>query len=374
MRVLTRGCRTAGLLAVAAGLALAPASPAQDRKIEEVTFPTVDKVNLKGTFYRGGGVEGRKSPCVMLLHAWGSDRTKGDWDKLATQLQAKGYSVLAFDFRGHGNSKEVRDKDVFWNQRLFPQNVRMARPRNFNPVNPPTRIDYKDFHPFYLPYVLNDIAAARRFLDGQNDAGFCNSGKIFVVGEGEGATLGMLWIASEYLRAGIAPTVIGGPVPNHNAGTDIAGAVWLSIRAVPLAEKTSQMRGLMPYLSSPLWSTRTRPPGKVVEPLKEKTSMCFIYGEKDALGARDASFFYKNLFQAHEVAKSDQTKYLAPVKGTELRGVQLLGKDSLGTQKTIEEFLDEIKDRGVGNNWVTRNIDKIDLYPVPLDQLGIRAP
>ena len=36
--------------------------------------------------------------------------------------------------------------------------------------------------------------------------------------------------------------------------------------------------------------------------------------------------------------------------------------------------LDEIKARGAGKNWVTRNIDKIDLYPVPPDQLGIRAP
>ena len=40
----------------------------------------------------------------MFLHKLGGNRTQGDWESLAISLQAKGYAIMTFDFRGHGDS------------------------------------------------------------------------------------------------------------------------------------------------------------------------------------------------------------------------------------------------------------------------------
>ncbi len=356
------GLRLSWALAGLCILSAACSATAQNNPdTEEITFPTVDKVNLKGTFYRGKGVRSQKSPVVILLHKFGSDRTKGNWQDLALALQKKGCSVLSFDFRGHGKSTELRDKQVFWSN---PNNRLAAYRTRLNPNALPTRINAKEFHPTYLPMLLNDISAARRFIDLQNDAGFCNSGKIFLIGEEDAATLGMIWIAGEYIRYGIAPAFPGARPPQHIAGTDICGAIWLTIDAVP-APNGFPLR-TMPYLTSGAWG----PQGKLAEPLREKTPMCFIYGEKDTAAGKHADYFYSRLLQADKVDPNDQIKYKSPVKGTKLSGVSLLGQSSLEVDKTITDFIDEIRQRGTGNNWVLRNVDKIDILPVPLTTLG----
>src|SRR5438132_383393 len=92
-------CR--GLLAFLAvfGLLLVPSSGRAQRS-EEVQFSTADKVELHGTFYFP---QKSKAPCAILLHRLGGSREQKGWDSLATLLQ-KDYAVLAFDFRGHGDS------------------------------------------------------------------------------------------------------------------------------------------------------------------------------------------------------------------------------------------------------------------------------
>ena len=72
---------------------------------ERVRFDTVDQVELHGTFYPS--TKGKRASCVLLLHALGKDSQQEGWDKLAKELQSKGYAVLAFDFRGHGKSDRV---------------------------------------------------------------------------------------------------------------------------------------------------------------------------------------------------------------------------------------------------------------------------
>src|SRR4051794_3655170 len=99
----------AGLLALAFGLAaVAPAQTPKakdapkDRLRQVVPITTADGVELVGSYYPSqGGNErlGKDSPCAILLHKYGSDRSKGDWDKLPRELQAKGFCVIAFDFR-----------------------------------------------------------------------------------------------------------------------------------------------------------------------------------------------------------------------------------------------------------------------------------
>jgi len=63
---------------------------------ERVEFQTEDNVMLVGDFYEGG------EKGIILLHILGA--TRSVWRDFAQELQRDGYSVLAIDLRGHGES------------------------------------------------------------------------------------------------------------------------------------------------------------------------------------------------------------------------------------------------------------------------------
>src|SRR3954470_19973269 len=107
---------TGSLLAALAVLAAAAAVPARqpataqpagnDPNRLRVPITTADGVELDGTYFRSPKA-GRDAPCVMLVHRYGSDRSKTDWINLALALQQAGYAVLTFDLRGHGASTQL---------------------------------------------------------------------------------------------------------------------------------------------------------------------------------------------------------------------------------------------------------------------------
>src|SRR5262249_36412502 len=132
------------------------------------------------------------------------------------------YAVLSFDFRGFGNSKSV-DKS-FWNYKQNAWAKRMT-------AKPTESIDHKNFNPAYFPYLVNDIAAARAFLDERNDAGECNTNSVIVIGAGDGAALGALWMHSEMSRRRQKdPNSLAlRPPLAEPEGRDLAAAVWLTI-------------------------------------------------------------------------------------------------------------------------------------------------
>jgi dienelactone hydrolase len=78
----------------------ATASPAEQR----VVIDSPDRVKLVGTFYVATD---QRSPGVLLLHQWQSDRHS--YDDLARRLQAKGFAVLSIDGRGFGDSTNTAD-------------------------------------------------------------------------------------------------------------------------------------------------------------------------------------------------------------------------------------------------------------------------
>src|SRR5437879_631503 len=86
----------------------------KDKKGEKVRFDTYDGVELVGTFYPSGA--GGNAPTVLMLHQIRDDREKDGWDDLAQKLQPN-YSVLIFDFRGHGDSTSV-DPMIFWRENV----------------------------------------------------------------------------------------------------------------------------------------------------------------------------------------------------------------------------------------------------------------
>jgi pimeloyl-ACP methyl ester carboxylesterase len=99
--------RSAILAAAAAALALAAPSAADAPKLTEqcltpddhatvVSFSAVDGVHVLGATF-GTGEFG-----VALGHQWGSDVC--EWVGFAKVLAARGYRVLALDFRGYGST------------------------------------------------------------------------------------------------------------------------------------------------------------------------------------------------------------------------------------------------------------------------------
>src|SRR5260370_24673899 len=93
-------------------LLVAPVRAQGKAEDEAVKFKTVDGVTIKGKFYKG---ENTNAPIVMLLHNLNEASKKKNWLALADQLQKKGYAVLTFDFRGHGDSTTVEPKP-FWSK------------------------------------------------------------------------------------------------------------------------------------------------------------------------------------------------------------------------------------------------------------------
>lgn len=84
--------------ALAAAALAAPAARAANDSGAAVTIATFDSMQLSGTFW----AQKDAAPAVLLLHQVGG--SKSDWGALPAELHAHGFSVLALDFRGHGES------------------------------------------------------------------------------------------------------------------------------------------------------------------------------------------------------------------------------------------------------------------------------
>jgi pimeloyl-ACP methyl ester carboxylesterase len=82
-------------------------TPAPTEASLAMSFITADGLSITGTYYAGPT---RPAPVILLLHMNGSN--KEAWRLFATTLQTAGYSVLAIDLRGHGETGGKAD----WNK------------------------------------------------------------------------------------------------------------------------------------------------------------------------------------------------------------------------------------------------------------------
>jgi pimeloyl-ACP methyl ester carboxylesterase len=315
-----------------------------DVEFKRVQLPTCDGMELDGTFYPGAS--GKRDACVLLLHNFTAKKGGGShqdgWDMLAAMLQKEGYSVLSFDFRGFGGSKSVSDK--FWSHSHNKMLLRGPTARKL-----PTSIDEKDFPPNYYPVLVNDIAAARAFLDRRNDAGEVNTSNLVVIGAGEGATLGALWMAAECRRykapmmIGLAPKLADDP-----EGKDIAAAFWLSINPSLAGVR---MAGLRSALTEAARDT--------------KVPTVFIYGGGDESASNIASTYYK-VVNTLPNGKSAELKDTTGTKGiakTNLSGSKLLqDRDRLGTATFIVNHLNKVMDARGSRESKKRELEKFAYY------------
>ncbi|MFM7152094.1 MAG: alpha/beta hydrolase family protein, partial [Gemmataceae bacterium] len=286
----------------------APGQEAKNNNTKSIDFKTADGVTIQGTFYPNPS--GKRDAVVILLHDFdlkkgGKSQDEG-WSDLALALQKDGYAVLQFDFRGFGESKEI-DPDLFWKQ----QSSSMVRRRS---AKVSTTIDHKDFMPRYIPYLVNDIAAAKAYLDRQNDQRNCNTSSVIVIGAGEGATLGALWMANETRRRRdknpVNPLIPQPPILGDPESRDLASGVWLTI---------SPRLGGVP-VSGPLQKF-------IVEVGKEnKIPQAFLFGKLDGQGDTFSRSLFKSIGSSQGSKKDARLTGIMAIPDSKLTGHKLLGK------------------------------------------------
>jgi pimeloyl-ACP methyl ester carboxylesterase len=338
------------------GASKAPTTPAVvDPNRQRVPITTADGVELDGTYFRSPGA-GRDAPCVMLVHRFGTDRSKSDWINLALALQEANFAVLSFDLRGHGGSTQLSNPQTFWNLPFNRNGIRNGSPKK-------TSINSVDFKPSYFPFLVNDLAAARRFLEQKNDAGECNVHSLTIIGAQEGAGLGFLFTAAEYgriYRIGVSALQSNGTP--YNAGEDLAAGVWLS-----LTNRTGLASGPVNF-DTAAW-VRNHPG------MREKTPMCFLYGDKDTKARQDAEAVFRVL-TGPMTGRPDKHKQddLHPIKGTDLAGPALLGQQQLMVTQYVVNFVKKVMADRRAIAWTEVKPEINTLQLVPVTQFGFRMP
>lgn len=247
---------------------------------ESINFRTHDGVLLSGKFY--ASPKPKDGASIILLHDFtfkkGGDSSQDGWEKLALDLQAAGQSVLSFDFRGHGKSVGVNPN--FWVQ---PHNVILPGAKM---ATKPAKINFSEFTSAYYPNLVNDIAAAKSFLDIKNDEGEANSSNIIVIGAGEGATLGALWMASEWRR--LSCTVEDIPQNGGILNLKAVGPkkIYLKANAAEDAEGSAQLSAIWlsisPTIAGKNYSTQIQTWLKdITMPRTRRVQMVFVTGTED---------------------------------------------------------------------------------------------
>jgi pimeloyl-ACP methyl ester carboxylesterase len=328
-RTLLAAVASLSLLIFSQGLQAQDKKPEKEKKTDQdsVKFDTADGVELRGTFYPASKA---KAPAVLMLHRYGGNRQ--GWEKVdgaAEELQSKGFAVLTFDFRGHGESTKVSPE--FWKFPVNMNHIRGAKPDK-------KAIKQSEFRNDYMPMLVNDIVAAKRFLDKQNDAGLCNSSNVIVVGAEEGAALGSLWIREEWDRL----PQIKGPLnrliydpQGKPFGEDIAAAVWISPPAGLNGRSVSS------------WLRDKKE-------IREKTPMVFFASKDDPSQVAAATKLFEDLKKQSKL----ELTFLQLIKGGKARGTELVNKKDFQVPEQFRKYLESVIDKKGVNAWKMREPEK----------------
>jgi hypothetical protein len=353
---------------------------AQEKKNHEtVRFETIDAVELKGTYWPS--TRGRKGPVAILLHRPNGSSSEDGWHLLGDDLQKAGFAVLAFDFRGHGDSTGVSPE--FWD---FPHNVQNVKRKG---GTKPTSIAAADFMPRYWQHLINDITAAKRYLERRyNDSGECNTSNIVLIGAEGGATLGALWLETELKRY----RLVNGVKNKTPEGKDVVACVWLNMSGYLGGSPVAQLKTWLKNAGN----------GREI-----KIPMAFLYGKDDKNRAESwavelVKAIRPNYKPGVKAPKTDELRGTLEfgIPGTQLVGSKLLANPLPTRAEIVVNYLQGfIFDENKGQNeWEKRDNEANpsfwevglgqqifchpivlrqpvmgkNLLPVPLLQLGIR--
>jgi len=92
-----------------------------DAAAADVTLTTDDQVRIRATVTTPADARGRLA-AVVLIHQGGSNRH--EWTGMTGKLVERGYLVIAYDIRGHGDSDPVRSiRKLFDDPDLAPRDL-----------------------------------------------------------------------------------------------------------------------------------------------------------------------------------------------------------------------------------------------------------
>jgi hypothetical protein len=354
--------------ATAAAAPPAPQVPARPGHGETVKIVTADDVELRGVLYPGR--RGKDGACVLLLHDVGRGHQGSDMEPLAHVLNNAGHTVLQLDLRGHGGDSTVQP--AFWG---FQANKLLTRFHGPDQTGKREQIGVKNFPPSYYPWLVQDLAAARSFLELRHDdrTSPVNADHLVVIGAGEAAALTALFLAEESFRYRVLDS--GNPfdlatfAPEPEVAS-VAGAFFLS--AVPTLEKQP-----MPVAE---WLILT---GR-----QHTLPLIFVYGLEDDAGAVRS---HQLLEAVKGGSKIHPRTRLLGVANTREAGERLL-QPGLGANKVVLDAIEELLRDRSGRRWEPRSFQKNTyswcfpdsfpkiakksdtqtLLPIPVEQFGVR--
>lgn len=188
----------------------------------ETIIQTIDGVYLNVHYWLPDKPKNPKeTPIVLMLHMRG--RSQRDWFPMAKELQEKGFAVCTFDFRGHGQSREV-NPEVYQpveiamkkaeaqaaaalRERVVPRGSRAVAEaidaRSKKPIQTTDSIDQaEEFrNGRALAYALPiDVQTVKEFLIGKHNEGVINIQRLGIVAAEMGATIALQWMAAQEFK------------------------------------------------------------------------------------------------------------------------------------------------------------------------------
>lgn len=319
-----------------------------DLKDRVVGVGTSDGLSLSGYFFPGVTVEKQRPDAVIMVPAPGS-KINETWISLAQELSKKNFSVLVMDWRGCGlngpdgtgqGARIIDDKDKFWNE---PYNRALLMKSQKTSIES-KGIAYdkirnsSDARARYLDFALmSDLYAARFFLDKQSDNGKCNTNRVWIISEKEGAQIALAFIAAEFQR-----NTKYDPKTNpwdtnlqyKAAGKDYAGIVALSYSpSNPTADRI--YKNAMPTTGANEYVKDGR------NHLTDRLAMVLLYNKKE--GAGNSKSLISNYVTGTDDDLRKKYKYLKEIDikaAAAVSGISMIDPmDTQGIKKIIEETL-----------------------------------
>jgi len=281
-------------------------------------FVTSDRVLLTGSFYPGHA--DKDTVPVILLHGHGKSRE--EFAPLITEMKKRGYAILAFDFRGHGESitrfpdpRELMQQQASRNQEQGMPNPHregmMVPPQPQMPPQPPKpveylqesfkRVDYENLYKFdCLPFY--------QFLVQQNNAEKLNLNKLVIIGVDMGGTV----------------------------GGQITKQLWAN-------SKGKNVRSLV--IVSPNYDLFSKTLLKEAKCFHKEVPLLMMVGQLDRQSRENALNLREDILGKEKRKDDDPTSLSSPVPiaefPTERQGGELLKESKLGVPQRIADYIDE---------------------------------
>ncbi len=260
--------------------------------LEHITLETKDGVQLRCSWY--GGMLGKKSVPVIMLHGWGGSRRQ--YSAIAKHLQNRGHAVIVPDLRGFGDSKTT---------------IVAGTPQKFDPKRNPK---------LTLMGMGEDIRAAKKFLMGKNNLGELNIEMLCVVAAEESCIPAMEWAIHDWSLEQFI---------NVKRGRDVKAMILLSPKRSDSGLSTIRAE------KHPLFTGK-----RTIFTMQ----LMVIAGERDRKAIADADTIYKSLARLRpkvpEGTPAPKKDLLQIVRPTELQGTMLLDpRLSFNLEKQIAGFI-----------------------------------